>query len=100
MVGLTTDGLSRIRDWLLIQSFYTADPRHLRYAPAEAKERDDFLRSRGEVDVIVPWNMTGEEFLNLYGLRNHPEAVREVELQAGGLPGSLEKGQMFSLRLN
>ena len=58
------------------------------------------MRDRSEVQVVVPWDMSGAELLNLYGLRTHPIAEATVVSQAGGFDGLLLRGATFTIRLN
>ena len=88
------------REWLLVRSSTAVGPRNLEYAPPDAEERDLFMRDRSDVEVVVPWDMSGEELLNLYGLRTHPNAEATVAAEAGGLGGLLLEGTSFSIELN
>lgn len=100
LVGLSEDATRPLRDRLLIRSSTSVGPRHLEYAPAADEARDEFLRARSDVQVVVPWNMTGEELLNLYMLRTHPTAPAVVAAESGGLSGTLLQGASFQIDLN
>ena len=90
-----------LRDRIFLRSFFEAAARHLEYAPTDSKERDRFMRTRSDVQVEVPWDMTGYDLLDLYGLRNNPFVVEEVQRQAGGLlEGLLVGGHTFQVELN
>ncbi len=88
------------REWILVRSSTEVGSRHLDYAPPHDEERDLFMRDRSDVEVVVPWDMSGEELLNLYGLRTHPNAQATVTAEAGGLDGLLLEGTSFSIELN
>ncbi len=88
------------REWVLVRSSTAVGARHLEYAPPDDEERDLFMRDRSDVEVVVPWDMSGEELLNLYGLRTHPNAEATVAAEAGGLGGLLLEGTSFSIELN
>ena len=88
------------REWVLVRSSTEVGSRHLDYAPPHDEERDLFMRDRSDVEVVVPWDMSGEELLNLYGLRTHPNAQATVTAEAGGLDGLLLEGTSFSIELN
>ena len=88
------------REWILVRSSTAVGSRHLEYAPPNDEERDLFMRDRSDVEVVVPWDMSGEELLNLYGLRTHPNAQATVTAEAGGLDGLLLEGTSFSIELN
>ena len=88
------------REWILVRSFTEVGSRHLEYAPPHDEERDLFMRDRSDVEVVVPWDMSGEELLNLSGLRTHPNAQATVTAEAGGLNGLLLEGTSFSIELN
>ena len=88
------------REWILVRSSTAVGSRHLEYAPPHDEERDLFMRARSDVEVVVPWDMSGEELLNLYGLRTHPNAEATVSAEAGGLDGLLLEGTSFSIELN
>ena len=88
------------REWALVRSSTAVGSRHLEYASPDDEERDLFMRDRSDVEVVVPWDMSGEELLNLYGLRTHPNAEATVAAEAGGLGGLLLEGASFSIELN
>ena len=89
-----------VRETVLVRNAIPVGGRHLQYATADDASRNAFMLSRGEVEVVVPWDMDGHRLVAHYGLQSLPNAVRAIRDRAGTLDAVLGQGESFVIPLN